>query len=324
VRRDGVPSLPFDPDTPPVERPPSRRRPAPPSAAEAAQRAAAAEVRGPGITPRAPVALAVTGEAFDRWAAANVRPQKQAGYAAVRVTLPLGDVTAAQLRLLADLADGYGDGAVRTLAEQDVLLRWVRATDVRRLHSALAAAGLGEAHGVANVTSCPGAEACRLAVTQSRGVALALHDRLAGDGALAQGLSIKVSGCPNGCGHHHIGGIGLQGSVRRLGRRVVPQYFVFVGGGVSGGGARFGTLAAKIPARRVTEAVERLVALYGEERASGEPIVTFLQRVDPQRVKERLADLEALSEEEAAPQDFVDLGDQSEFALEAMEGECSA
>jgi sulfite reductase (NADPH) hemoprotein beta-component len=99
---------------------------------------------------------------------------------------------------------------------------------------------------------------------------------------------------------------------------------VFVGGGVSGGGARFGTLAAKIPARRVTEAVERIVTLYGEQRAEGESITTFLQRVDAQRVKERLGDLEALAEEEARPQDFVDLGDQAEFALEAMEGECSA
>jgi sulfite reductase (NADPH) hemoprotein beta-component len=324
VRREGVPPLPFDPDAPPVEEPPVRPRPAPPSVQEAARQAAGAAVRGPGITPRPPAALPVAGAAFERWAAANVRPQKQAGQAAVVVTLPLGDVTAAQLRLLAGLAAAYGDGTVRTTHEQDLLLRWVRSGDVRAVHAVLAAAGLAEPGGVANVTSCPGAEACRLAVTQSRGVALALHDRLIRDGAAAAGLAIKVSGCPNGCGHHHVGGIGLQGSVRRLGSRVVPQYFVFVGGGVGADGARFGSLAAKIPARRVADAVDRILSLYAKERGEGEAVTRFLQRVDPARVKAVLSDLEAITLDDATPEDFVDLGEEAEFQLAAMEGECSA
>jgi len=324
VRRDGVPPLPFDADDPPVEDAPARPRSAPPSTLEAARRAASAVVHGPGITPRPPLPLAVAGEGFDRWARTNVRAQKQAGWSVVVVTLPLGDVTAAQLRLLRDLADGCGDGTVRTMHEQDLLLRWVPTAEVRRLHAALAAAGLAEPGGVANVTSCPGAEACRLAVTQSRGVGRALHDRLLQDAAATDGLSIKISGCPNGCGHHHVAGIGLQGSVRRLGSRVVPQYFVFVGGGVAGGGARFGTLVAKIPARRVADAVQRLLALHAAEGNEGESITAFLQRVEPGRVKAALSDLEAMTIEEATPEDFVDIGEEAEFALAAMEGECSA
>jgi sulfite reductase (NADPH) hemoprotein beta-component len=105
---------------------------------------------------------------------------------------------------------------------------------------------------------------------------------------------------------------------------VVPQYFLAVGGGVARDGAHFGRLAAKLPVRRVPEAVERLVALYGAERAEGETPESFFRRVEPARIKAVLADLERLSAEDAVPSDFVDLGDDADFKLETMEGECSA
>jgi sulfite reductase beta subunit-like hemoprotein len=324
VRREGVPPLPFDGDRPPEEAPPRRRRPAPPSLDAVARRAAEADVRGPGLGPRLGVPLAVNDRAFDDWARTNVRAQKQAGYSMVVATLPLGDVTAAHLRILAELAAAFGDGTVRTTHEQDLVFRWVPTGEVRRLHARLAAAGLSEKGGPANVTSCPGAEACRLAVTQSRGVGRAVHDRLlARAGGASDGLAIKVSGCPNGCGHHHVAGIGLQGSVRRLGSRVVPQYFLSIGGEAGHAGARFGTVVAKIPARRVADAVDRLLELHAAEGA-GEAITAFLQRVDPARVKAALADLEALRVEDALPEDYVDLGDEGEFQLGALEGECSS
>ena len=143
-----------------------------------------------------------------------------------------------------------------------------------QLYRRLAAAGLGlaEAGTVADVTSCPGAETCRLAVTQSRGLGRLLEDHLRARPdliAAADGARIKISGCPNGCGLHHIATIGFQGSVRRLGSRAVPQYFVMVGGGATDGGRRFGRLAAKIPARRIPEAVERLIDLYASEKQAG-------------------------------------------------------
>jgi sulfite reductase (NADPH) hemoprotein beta-component len=142
--------------------------------------------------------------------------------------------------------------------------------------------------------------------------------------ALAGELPIKISGCPNGCGRHHVAGIGFQGSVRKVGDRVVPQYFVMVGGGVDDAGARFGRLAAKIPVRRAPEAVERLLALFQAERAEGETADAFFRRVDLERAKAVLADLAALTPAEARPSDYVDLGEDSEFKMEVMEGECSA
>jgi sulfite reductase (NADPH) hemoprotein beta-component len=233
------------------------------------------------------------------------------------------------MRIAGELAAAYGDGTVRVTPEQDLLFRWVNATDLRQLYRRLAAASLGlaEAGTLADVASCPGAESCRLAVTQSRalGRLLEQHIRARPDLiAAADGARIKISGSPNGCGQHHIATIGFQGSVRRVGARAVPQYFVMVGGGMTEHGASFARLAAKIPARRIPDAVERLVELYGHERRDGETAPAFFARVDLDRVKALLADLERLTKESATPADFVDLGEDAEFAPEILDGECSA
>src|SRR6202171_6054612 len=107
-------------------------------------------------------------EAYLRWRATNVRPQKQFGYVMATATIPLGDVTSEQMRVIGELARAYGDGTIRVTADQDLVFRWVRVSDVRELYGRLAAAGLSlaEAGTIADVTSCPGAESCRLAVTQ--------------------------------------------------------------------------------------------------------------------------------------------------------------
>jgi sulfite reductase (NADPH) hemoprotein beta-component len=330
VRREGGVPLPFGPDQVPVEAPPSWGRPPAPATADAQRRVTASAVRGPGIVPSARPVLVVRNEQADEWARTNVRPQKQHGYSTVLVTLPLGDVTSAQLRLLGEVAAAYGDGTVRTTHDQNLLLRWVANGDVRELHRRLAAAGLGQAGAgtAADVTSCPGAESCRLAVTQSRGLGRLLTESLGERPDLvasAGDLRIKISGCPNGCGLHHVAGIGFQGSVRKLGSRVIPQYFVMLGGGVDREGvAHFGRIAAKVPARRVPEAVSRLVAVYRDERASGEGAADFFRRLPPDRVKALLADLEALTEEDARSEDFVDLGEDREYRVETLDGECSA
>src|SRR6266540_4001617 len=227
------------------------------------------------------------------------------------------------------LARAYGDGAARMTNDQNFLFRWVPTRLVPALYRQLAAAGLGRGGvgTIADVTSCPGAEACRLAVTQSRGLGRLLSDHLGERPDLVEAagaLSIKISGCPNGCGQHHIAGIGFQGSVRKLGDRALPQYFVMVGGGVDEGGARFGRLAAKVPARRMPEVLERLIALYRAERREDETAAAFFGRVQVERVKALLADLEALRAEDAVPADFVDLGEEGEYKVETMAGECSA
>ena len=330
-RAAGGAELPFDPEAPPVEGEPDWEHLPAPSATSLAARVAAGEVRGPGITPqlRRGLPVAVMDGDYARWRRTNVRLQKQPGYVAVTVTLPLGDITAPQLRALAELAAAYGDGTVRTTADQDFVLRWVRAADLPALFRRLEAASLGlpDANTIADVTSCPGAESCRLAVTQSRGLGRVLGDHLRARPdlvAAAEDLQIKISGCPNGCGRHHVAGLGFQGSMRRLGSRVVPQYFVMVGGAVDDSGASFGRIAAKVPARRMPDVLERLIGIYRAEGQPGETATAFFRRVEVARVKEVIGDLERLTPEDAVPADFVDLGELTEFKVEAMDGECSA
>lgn len=328
-RADGGAALPFDPEDPPVEVAPDWERSAGPSVLETVSRAASSKVKGPGIRPQVQPTLAVMNGDYSRWLQTNVRPQKQPGYLIVAATVPLGDLTSEQMRLLADLSVAYSDGNVRVSPEQDLFFRWVRKIDVPELYRRLSAAGLGldGADTIADVTSCPGAESCKLAVTQSRGLGRLLGDFLRERRDLvdmAPDLKIKISGCPNGCGRHHVAGVGFQGSVRKVAGRAIPQYFVLVGGGPTADGVAFGRLAAKIPARRLTDALERLLRLYRRDRLPAETATDFFGRVPVERVKETLKDLERFTLEDAVPEDFIDLAEATAFKPEVQAGECSA
>jgi sulfite reductase (NADPH) hemoprotein beta-component len=325
-RLEGGARLPFDPERPPVEEAPESRADAPP-AEEIALSVTIGKVSGPGIVPR--VEPVLPGEEIDYWMRTNVRPQKQAGYALVTVTTVLGDLTSAQMRLLGQLALAYSDGTVRVTSDQNVVLRWVPNPQLRALYGRLAAAGLSRAGAstFADVTSCPGAESCKLAVTQSRGLGRLLSDGLDARPdlvAAVPGLDIKISGCPNGCGQHHIAGIGFQGSLRKVGGKPAPHYFVMVGGGVQDGITTFGRHVATVPARRAFDALERLVQLYRTEGSQADGPLAFFRSVEAPRVKALLADLEKLAPEAATEQDFIDLAEDHAFNPEVMDGECSA
>jgi sulfite reductase (NADPH) hemoprotein beta-component len=296
---------------------------------DAVTRMSATALTGPGIMPTS-VRLQPLPDTYLRWMRSNVSRQKQDGYCHVTVRLPLGDFTSGQMRVLADLAEAYGDGSMRLTAEQNVLYRWVKTESVEPFYQRLVAAGLGapDALTLGDVVSCPGAESCRLAVTQSRGLGRMLTEHLSARPDLIDMVpsgSIKISGCPNGCGQHHIASIGFQGSVRKLGARQVPQYFVLVGGGCSDEGvARFGKVVSKVPAQRMTEVVDRLLALYKAQRLPDEELGAFFRRLPPATSTEALKDLAQLLPTEATEQDFIDLGETQAFAPEVMDGECSA
>jgi sulfite reductase (NADPH) hemoprotein beta-component len=328
-RAEGGAALPFDDENPPVEEVPWPRDREAPLPVSIAARAVSTAVIGPGITPRVEPRLSVDANEFVRWSVSNVRAQRLDGWATVVVTTLLGDLTSAQLRLIGELSSAFGDGSVRVTHDQNFVIRWVRTTDVAELYRSLLAAGLARpgAGTLADVTSCPGAESCKLAVTQSRGLgrllAEQLHDRqdLVRD---VPGLNIKISGCPNGCGQHHVAGIGFQGSLRKVGGRPAPHYFVMVGGGTTAAGTTFGRHAVTIPARRCDSAVERLVQLYRDQHTEGESALGFFQRVEVATVKTALAGLDRLAPEDAAPEDFIDLAEDTAFDPSVQEGECSA
>jgi sulfite reductase (NADPH) hemoprotein beta-component len=288
--------------------------PPPPSAEDAARDHA---------TRRTPQYLA--------WRASNVYAQDQAGYAAVVIRRALGKVTAEEFRALARLCVGFADGSARTTVDQNVMLRYVPLARLPALFEALDAAGLARpgAGTVADVTTCPGAESCNLAVTASRQVGEAIAARVEGDVALAPALelartaTIKVSGCPNSCGQHHVADIGFHGAAKRVGERTAPVYQLHLGGGVDDRGARFGRQVIKVPARRVPEAVARLVALYARERAGDESPATFYERVDEARVVSALEDLAAM-DASTPDETFLDIGETQGFRIAIGEGECAA
>lgn len=329
IRAEGGARLPFDPEHPPIDGAPPVRASDAPSPWLVARQATATELTGPGIRPRVDARLVVHDAEYLRWLATNVAPQRQADWAVVTVTTVLGDLTSGQMRVVGDLAAAFGDGTVRVTHEQNLVFRWVRHDGIDALYRCLLAAGLARpgARTLADVTSCPGAESCRLAVTQSRGLGARLGEALAERDDLVDavpGLTIKISGCPNGCGQHHIAGLGFQGSLRKVGGRPAPHYFVLVGGGTLDGVTTFGRHAATIPARRTVDAVERLVALYRDRRAPGESALAFFRRVDLDEVKSVLRGLDRLLPAEATPQDFIDLGEDVAFDPTIQEGECSA
>lgn len=281
---------------------------------------------------RAPLAqVGATLPEFAHWARDAVRPQKQRGFSSVVIRLVLGDITAHQLRGLATIAGQLTEREVRTTNEQNLVLRFVADARLPQLHRELVGLGLASAgaNSVADVTSCPGASSCKLAVTASRGLAALLTTQL--DDLLARrpdlvdrtrGLDVKISGCPHGCGQHYIAGIGFQGGMRKVAGRPAPQYLVYVGGGIAPDRADFGRLIGKVPARRAALALERLLDLYASEAgANGH---AFWATVPIERLRATLGDLSELADGDASDADFIDLGDTRAFEVHSGEGECAS
>jgi sulfite reductase beta subunit-like hemoprotein len=271
---------------------------------------------------------------FRAWAATNARPQRQRGYSLAFVTLSRGDITTAQMEAIADLIETHGNGTLRTAVDQNLLIRWVRSEDLPALHRDLAVIelGRGEAGRLLDPTSCPGAESCKLAVTGSRELAAAVKEtlgRASGNGGrdlvtAAADLRVKISGCPNSCGQHHVAGLGFHGAARHADGRLIPAYQLFLGGSVDDRGAHFGRRSVKIPARRVPEALTRLLALFRDERREAETALAFFERVDTARVNDALADLVDVDPAGLGPDDDKDLGSDETFRLETSEGECAS
>jgi sulfite reductase beta subunit-like hemoprotein len=283
----------------------------------------------PATTPAGPVESPSQPRSagYLEWRSSSVVDQKDPGYVAVYARLLLGDIRSDQMRALAGVIEQFGDGTLRLSIDQNVVIPWVDRRSLPALHAALDAIGLARsgARTARDVTSCPGAETCNLAVTASRPLADAISARLelpeiAGSPGLT-GTSIKISGCPHSCGQHHVADIGLHGAAKTVGGTTVPMYQLHLGGGVDARGARFGRQVVKIIARRVPEAVTRLLKLYADDRAPDEPSAAFFERVDPRRV---IAALGEVLTDPPTPAEIADVGQEGGFALKTGDGECAA
>jgi sulfite reductase beta subunit-like hemoprotein len=267
---------------------------------------------------------------YERWRSTNVLDQKQAGYHAVLVRCGLGDITSDGLRAVARVARRWCGGRVRTTITQNLMLRWVPQAALPWVYCDLAEAGLAEAdaHRIADITRCPGADTCQLALTHSRGLAEAIGAVIADEfnrfPELAN-LSIKISGCMNSCGQHHIADIGFYGASSEVEGRLMPQYIVLVGGRTQEGRAEFGKPVAKVPANRAPEVARRLLNFYRQQCQDAEPFGQFVERIGLKQIRDMLAPLAQVLPFESAPELYRDLGDDCEvFTAELGPGECAA
>ena len=237
---------------------------------------------------------------FDDWYKTNVWHQKQAGYATATITLPLGDITADQMRAVADIARRFANGNIRTTVEQNIVLRWISEADLPELYSALRTIGLGQpgAGTIVDVTSCPGTDTCKLGIASSRGLAGELRRRLAEKShtldEAVQNLHIKISGCFNSCGQHHIADLGFYGVSRHSGNYTVPHFQVVLGGEWTHNAGSYGLAVGAVPAKRIPEVVERLTGRYVAERQKEESFQKFIQRIGKVEIKKILDDLTRL------------------------------
>jgi sulfite reductase beta subunit-like hemoprotein len=263
---------------------------------------------------------------YDRWLASNVEEQRQTGYAIVTALLEQGNVTASQMRGLADIARAAGDGTLRVTIDQNLLIPFVQLANLPRVYAALGKlelAGAG-AHELEDVTSCPGAYSCNLALTKSMNLGAALAQTVRQyDHPELRKLSIKISGCPNSCGQHWISDLGFYGNARKINGKEVPYYQMLLGGGVDEDGAtRFGLAIQSIPARLAPQAVQRVLEHYLEVRQEGETFRQYVLRHKVEFFRQKIADL--AKPPELFPEIYQDWGDEGTFSLKLGRGECAA
>jgi sulfite reductase beta subunit-like hemoprotein len=214
--------------------------------------------------------------------------------------------------------------------QQNLVLRWVREECTYDIWQALSEIGLGAAGAdqITDVVSCPGTDSCKLGITSSMGLNEAIRGRLAEmriEDPLTRKIHIKMSGCPNGCSQHHIANIGFYGASMKIGDRHLPAYIPHLGGNYEGGEVRMGhRLKARLPAKRVPDAVERWLRHYESERQDDEEFNDFVERVG-------VPEFEALVKDLAVPIEFslenmnhfIDWSRNEPYEVIRGEGECA-
>ncbi|MBN9439920.1 nitrite/sulfite reductase [Bosea sp. (in: a-proteobacteria)] len=221
---------------------------------------------------------------FDRWVEVNTTAHKQPGYAAVTISLKTvgeapGDATSEQMRLVADLAEEFSSSEIRVTHAQNLVLPHVKLSDLFAIWRRLGETGLASANIglITDIIACPGLDYCALATARSIPIAQAIARRFAEDARQQEigALNIKISGCINACGHHHVGHIGILG----LEKRGIESYQITLGGDATQDAAIGEILGPGLAAEEVPDAIERIVAVYLEQRQAGESFIENVRRL---------------------------------------------
>ena len=230
---------------------------------------------------------------FARWLKTNIAAHKAPGYAIVNISLkPIGgvpgDITDVQMEAVADIAEEFSLDEIRATHEQNLVLPHVKKDDLYAVYSALKDADLATANIglVSDIIACPGLDYCSLANARSIPVAQRISERFAdldAQGDLGE-LKIKISGCINACGHHHVGHIGILG-VDKKGE----EFYQVTLGGSGAEDASLGEIAGRgLSSDQVVDAVEKLVGVYRQNRQDNERFLDTYRRLGADPFKEAL------------------------------------
>jgi sulfite reductase beta subunit-like hemoprotein len=263
---------------------------------------------------------------FEQWDDANVVRGTANGTVSAIAYARLGDVTSDQFRALAAIQREMGL-EVRLTNRQNIAFRGLTEEQLPVLHERLEAIDMARpgAELVRDVVTCPGADTCNLAVTQSRGLGAAIGDRLEDEGlAEIGGLRINISGCTNSCGQHHTSDIGFFGAERRAHGRSAPGYQMLLGGYVGQEQIHFGDKALRLPAKNAAEATVRVVRRFTDERTAGESFREWMDRVGgAKEIAAQLKELDQFPTPDEAPEYYVDYDETGPYEAEVGAGECA-
>ena len=275
---------------------------------------------------------------YSRWRESNVEAQRQDGYYAVSVKPERGDLDGSQFRALAALMRKFTGGRARATQEQNLTLRFVPEACLYDVWQELERIGLAEpdANSITNVVSCPGTDSCKLGITSSMGLAKALRDEMDNWNGLlddqgVKDISIKMSGCPNGCGLHHIANIGFHGAaLKGADGQQAPAYELFLGGNYGDNNVEDSRVGAriprvKIPAKAAPGVLKDIVTYYkGNRLNEREGFNQFLDRVGLEELTEVAIAAEKSAQEAAPGSDlYIDWERTNIYKLERGEGECA-
>ncbi len=267
---------------------------------------------------------------YDAWASTNVYEQRQPGYAIATVTLPLGDATSDQFRALADISRRYAGGSARTTIEQNIVLRWVPQDKLIDLYNELKAIGLGQGNAgtIVDISACPGTDTCKLGIASSRGLARELRTRLAEKNASLEqsirDLRIKISGCFNSCGQHHVADIGFYGNSRNVAGYTVPHFQVMLGGTWRDNAGSYALAMGAVPSKRVPDLVNTLTTRFAGERSATETFQQWCQRIGKKELKAVVDQFAPVPLYKDDPSFYTDWGDPRSYTIGDMgTGECA-
>ncbi len=263
---------------------------------------------------------------YVRWHHSNVVRGAGNGSVSAYAWAELGDITADQFRALASIQREFKAG-VRLTNRQNLVFRELTEDQLPLLFERLTAIGMAlpGAELSRDVVACPGADTCNLAVTQSRGLAKAIGDRLEEEGLTEiGGVRINISGCTNSCGQHHSSDIGFFGAERRANGRSAPGYQMLLGGYVGEEQIYFGEKALRLPAKNAAEGAVRVIRRFAGERNAGEKFRSWLDRSGGAAgVAAELKELDQFPAFEDNPDFYVDFGETGPYVAEIGESECA-